>query len=91
MRAIEATDLGRAYGERVALSGVSFEPGGRRDARGLRLQRRGQDDVPADPGDPAAAASRVACRSWVTRSRGKAGRRAGRSASSGMSRCSTAT
>jgi heme exporter protein A len=24
MRAIEATDLGRAYGERVALSGVSL-------------------------------------------------------------------
>ena len=90
MRAIELADVGRAYGERVALAGVTLalEEGetlavfGANGAGKTTLLR-------SWPRCCARTAGRRACS--ATRCRARAGRCAGGSASSATSRCSTAT
>ena len=91
MRAIELTDLGRAYGERVALAGVTLavEEGetlavfGANGAGKTTLLRILATLLRPHHGDATVLRARAA--------RARAGRCAGRSASSATSRCSTAT
>ena len=80
-----------AYGERVALRDVTLRCPAGRDARGLRPQRRRQDDAAAHPRDAAAPARRRARACSGASCRARAGRCAGGSACSPTSRCSTAT
>ena len=91
MRAIELADVGRAYGERVALAGVTLalEAGetlavfGANGAGKTTLLRILATLLRPHRGD-GARARRASCRA-------RAGRCAGGSASSATTRCSTAT
>ena len=92
MRAIELADARpRATASASRSPGVTLAARGGRDARGVRRQRRRQDDAAADPGHAAAPAPRRRAGARARAAARRAGRCAGGSACSATSRCSTAT